>query len=287
MNRSEATILVVGGTGHQGGAVERHLLTDGWTVRALVRDPDKPASRDLEMSGCQLFVGDLRDPGSLYAALDGCWGAYLMTTPADEGPDLETQEGINFVEASAHAGIAHLVFSSVIGADNENGTQWQMPKHAIEQRIAQIGSPATIWRPVHFMENFLNHKEDILNGHLRSATEPDYVKQFMAVDDIGRFAALAFREHDRFLGVTAEIASDEMTMPEVADIFSLVLDLPVVFEKIERPGTPVEHNPLPGETPARRADLETLRSVLPNLMTLESWIRTQDWRLAPTAVGAR
>jgi uncharacterized protein YbjT (DUF2867 family) len=287
MNRSEATILVVGGTGHQGGAVERHLLTDGWSVRALVRDPDKPESRALADAGCALAVGDLRDPGSLYQALDGCWGAYLMTTPADAGPDMETQEGFNFVEACEHTGIQHFVFSSVIGVDQEHGTPWQRPKHDIEARIARIGLPATVWRPVTFMENFLNHKEEIRNGHLKAAVEPDVVRQFIAVDDIGRFVALAFREHDRFLGVTAEIASDEMTMPEAADIFSLVLDMPVVFERTEPAGTAVEHNPGPGETPPRRADLETLRTLLPNLMTLEEWIRAQDWAPAATTAGAR
>lgn len=286
MNRSEATILVVGGTGHQGGAVERHLLSDGWTVRALVRDLEKPASKQLAQAGCELVVGDLRDPGSLYAALDGCWGAYLMTTPADAGPDLETQEGINFAEAASHVGVQHFVFSSVIGAD-QAASDFQRPKHEIESRIAQIGLPATIWRPVTFMENFLNHKKDIGNGHLQAAVEPDVVRQFIAVDDIGRFVALAFREHDRFLGVTAEIASDEMTMPEAAGIFSLVLDIPVVFEKVERPGMPAEHNPRPGETPPRRADLETLRSILPDLMTLESWIRAQDWTPAIAHSGAR
>lgn len=287
MNRSEATILVVGGTGHQGGAVERHLLSDGWSVRALVRDVEKPESRALADAGCELAVGDLRDPASLYKALDGCWGAYLVTTPADAGPDMETQEGFNFVEACAHTGIQHFVFSSVIGADQENGTAWQKPKRDIEERIAKIGLPATVWRPVTFMENFLNHKEEIRDGHLKAPAEPDVVRQFIAVDDIGRFVALAFREHDRFLGVTAEIASDEMTMPEAADIFSLVLDIPVVFERTEPPGMTVEHNPRPGEIAPRRADLETLRTLLPDLMTLESWIRAQDWTPAKATAGAR
>ena len=34
-------VLVAGATGQQGGAVARHLLGDGWEVRALVRDPNK------------------------------------------------------------------------------------------------------------------------------------------------------------------------------------------------------------------------------------------------------
>lgn len=281
MKRNELTILVTGATGNQGGAVARHLLEDDWKLRALVRDPSKPAAQTLAKSGVELVEGDLRDPASLYLAMDDCHGAYLVTTPRDSGPDVEVQEGYNFADAAAHAGIEHLVFSSVIGADLENGSDYQWPKHKIEKRLVKLGLPATIWRPVSFMENFLWQKYEILSGHLKAPVAPDVVRQFMAVDDIGRFVALAFREHDHFLNVTREIASDEMTMPEVAALFSLVLDLPVVYDEVEPPaGTPAVRNPAPGETAPRRADLEALRDLMPGgLTTLEQWIRSQDWRL--------
>ena len=35
-------IAVTGATGQQGGAVARKLLADGWKVRALTRDLNKP-----------------------------------------------------------------------------------------------------------------------------------------------------------------------------------------------------------------------------------------------------
>jgi uncharacterized protein YbjT (DUF2867 family) len=40
------TILVTGATGQQGGAVTRELLERGFAVRALTRDPEKPAARE-------------------------------------------------------------------------------------------------------------------------------------------------------------------------------------------------------------------------------------------------
>ena len=278
MKRSELTILVAGGTGHQGGAAARHLLADGWRVRALVRDPEKPASLALAKAGCELARGDLTDRASLDRAVDGCHGVYSVQTPRDVGQDVEVQEGFNLADAAAAAGVAHLVFSSVIGADREDATSFRMPKHQIEAHIAQLGIPATIWRPVSFLENFLGQKAGIVSGHLRAPADPDVVRQFIAVDDIGKFVALAFREHDRFAGVTAEIASDEMTMPKIAELFSLVLDLPVVYDRIEpMPGMSAIRNPLPGETPPRRADLESLRELVPDLWTVEGWIRAQDW----------
>lgn len=40
MNARPGAILVAGATGNQGGAALRHLLADGWKVRALTRNPD-------------------------------------------------------------------------------------------------------------------------------------------------------------------------------------------------------------------------------------------------------
>jgi uncharacterized protein YbjT (DUF2867 family) len=280
MNRSDLTILVTGGTGHQGGAAARHLLKDGWNVRALVRDTAKPAALALARSGCELVEGDLTQRDSLDRAVQDCHGVYSVQTARDVGADVEAQEGFNIADAAAAAGVEHFVFSSVIGADKADGTPFRMSKHRIEAHIVELGLPATIWRPVTFMENLIRQREDILSGHLQAPVAPDVVRQFIAVDDIGKFVALAFREHDHYIGVTREIASDEMTMPEVADLFSLVLDLPIVYDEIEpAPGIPRGRTPVPGEVPPRRADLETLRQLVPGLWTLEQWIRAQGWRV--------
>ena len=47
MDKSKRTILVAGATGKQGGAVLHHLRRRGFPVRAITRDPDKPAARVL------------------------------------------------------------------------------------------------------------------------------------------------------------------------------------------------------------------------------------------------
>jgi len=40
-------VLSTGATGRQGGAVARHLLADGWRVRAVTRDPGSAAAARL------------------------------------------------------------------------------------------------------------------------------------------------------------------------------------------------------------------------------------------------
>ena len=61
-------ILVTGATGRQGGAVVRHLLERGATVRALTRNPDGPPARQLAAGGVQLARGDMDDQASLEKA---------------------------------------------------------------------------------------------------------------------------------------------------------------------------------------------------------------------------
>ena len=51
MVTNDKSILVTGATGQQGGATARHLLKDGWNVRAWVRDPRKPAAQVLAQQG--------------------------------------------------------------------------------------------------------------------------------------------------------------------------------------------------------------------------------------------
>jgi len=73
--KNSRTILVSGATGKQGGAVFRHLKQRGFSVRALVRNPESPKARDLENHGAEVVRGDFADPASLNRALDGADGA--------------------------------------------------------------------------------------------------------------------------------------------------------------------------------------------------------------------
>lgn len=64
------TILVTGATGNVGGEVLQALAAAGQPVRALVREPgDLPDEQ---------AVGDLNQPASLTAALDGVRGVFLL-----------------------------------------------------------------------------------------------------------------------------------------------------------------------------------------------------------------
>ncbi len=56
--------------------------------------------------------------------------------------------------------------------------------------------------------------------------------QFIASDDIGIFAADAFDNPGRFIGRQIELAGDELTFPEVAQIYERVTATPTRFEAL-------------------------------------------------------
>src|SRR5882757_2199584 len=113
-------IAVIGATGKQGGAVVDALLDQGERVRALVRDPVSAAARALQDRDVELVTGDLAAPASLDPLLHGVDGVFAMSTPVD-GADVEVTSGIAIAEAAARAEVAHVVFSSVGGADRSTG----------------------------------------------------------------------------------------------------------------------------------------------------------------------
>lgn len=269
MDRSQLTILVTGGTGHQGGASARHLLADGWRVRALVRDAEKPAARALADAGAELVVGDLMDRASLDAAVAGAYGVYGV----QRGSDDEIAESTNLADAARAAGVQHFVYSSVRGADRDSDIPWVASKYRNELYLRSLDMPLTVFRPVTFMDNVLWYQKDgILAGKLTGFEPADVMHQWIAVDDVGRFVALAFFDPDRWVGQATEIAGDELTSAQRAAALSLALGVPVAYEELPpAPGMPA-YTPAPADAPPpRSADIARLRESIPDLLTFPDW----------------
>ncbi len=112
--------LVTGGTGFVGRAVVVELLAAGRAVRVLVRRPDHPALAGLEV---EVARGDLLDPASLAAAVQGCRRVFHVA--ADYRlwvPDPQVMYAVNvqgtkdLLAAAAEAGVDRLVYTSTVGA---------------------------------------------------------------------------------------------------------------------------------------------------------------------------
>lgn len=218
--KTKRTILVSGATGKQGGASLRHLRNSGFTVRALTRDPDEPKARALAGHGVELVRGDLEDRASLTRAVDDVDGVHSVQESHAAGPEGEIRQGTNLAEAARRGGVSHFVYSSVAGADQGTGIPHFDSKFRIEEAVRATGMPFTIVRPVFFMENWLGMRDSIEKGALTLPLDPSTRLQMVAVDDIGGAVAMAFQSPGKWRGRIFEIAGDELSMTELASIFS-------------------------------------------------------------------
>ncbi|MFQ5992887.1 MAG: NmrA/HSCARG family protein [Nitrospiraceae bacterium] len=223
-------ILVTGATGQQGGAVASSLLRQGQKVRVLTRNPNKAAG--LGKLGAEVITGDLTDAASLDRALTGAGGVFAMSTFAEAGMDAEVQQGVTLADAAKKANVGHIVYTSVGSAHKNTGIPHFDTKWKVEQHIRKIGIPATILRPVWFMENFGTYFRPSPEGVLMLPLRPDTKLQMIAVQDIGEFGAAAFLRSSEFIGQAIDLAGDELTMPEVVTHLSRTMGRPIKFQQM-------------------------------------------------------
>jgi len=293
MANRQGPVLVIGATGQQGSATARELLAHGWTVHALVRDTDKAAARSLRREGARLVTGDLDDPGSLRAAMSGVHGVFIVLTMMTgphvslEGVAAEERHGKTVADIASETGIGHLVYSSVYGADLHTEIPHLESKGRIEEHIRALELPATILRPVFFMENFATYSRPVLaEGELVVSIALGLKKRLpiIAMRDIGAFAVIAFDRPGQFLGQKFEIAGDYLTGPQIAETFGRTCGVPARFQQV-----PVEQlrafdqevakmfewlDTHSGDAP----DVPALRELHPGLMTLRAWLRETGWK---------
>ncbi|MCZ4101966.1 NmrA family NAD(P)-binding protein [Streptomyces sp. So13.3] len=146
-------ILVTGATGKVGGQVVSQLLGRGAAFRALTRDPG--AAR--LPAGVEAVAGDLSDPGSLDAALDGVDAVFLVW------PFLTTEAAPGVLErVGKHA--RRIVYLSMPGAQErtDGPTDPITAFHGgMERLIERSGLEWTFLHPVGFASNTLGWAEQV------------------------------------------------------------------------------------------------------------------------------
>lgn len=282
-------VIVTGATGQQGGAVARHLLKNGWRVRALVRDPNKDAAQALAQQGAELAQGDMNDSASLHEALRGAYGVFSVQNfwLPDVGYEGEVRQGKNVADAARATGVQHLVYSSVGAAHRGEGQKHFTSKFEIENYIKQLDVPYTILRPVAFMDNENFQRAAISNGMFFSWGLPAAkTLQQIASDDIGAAAAVVFANPAEYLGKTIELATDELTETQRVAILSSVIGRPVnLIPPQWDPNKPPDPEQIAmakffgGE--AYTADIPAIRKMIPQWKSYEQYLRANGWENLP------
>jgi uncharacterized protein YbjT (DUF2867 family) len=215
------TILVTGATGQVGRQVIQQLVSRGADVRALVRDPAKAELPE----GVEIAKGDLLDVDSLREAFSGVSTLFLLNAVVAD----EFTQALIALNVARQAGVARVVYLSVIHADRYVNVPHFAGKFGVERMIEQMGFDATILRPAYFIGNDLTIK-DVVLGH-GVYPMPIGSKGLAMIDtgDIAEIAALELIRRERATGALPLtrinlVGPDTLTGADVAAIWSEVLD---------------------------------------------------------------
>lgn len=227
------------------------------------------------------------DAESLKSAMRGVYGVYSVQDFWTVGATREVLQGKAMADAARADGVQHFIYSSAGGADRNSGIVHFETKWQVENHIRKIGLPATILRPVAFMENYYIDAVEIgiLKGKLADPIRGDKPYQTIAVDNIGAFAALAFTRPKDFMGLELEIAGSELTNVQAAEVFSRVLGKRVKFQKLPLPlvrlvlGKEFYQMFRWFNHAGFQADIPSLKRNYPevSLLTLEEWLISEGW----------
>jgi uncharacterized protein YbjT (DUF2867 family) len=132
LNYVTVRVLVIGGTGTLGSVVVDELLAAGADVQIVSR------GRRRRRNDVEHLIGDVRSGDGLEKAAAGADTIVMCVDPAEE-----------VVAAARRAGVAHLVYTSIVGIDRIPFFYYRR-KLADERLIAASGVPWTVLRATQF-----------------------------------------------------------------------------------------------------------------------------------------
>ncbi|GES52197.1 MULTISPECIES: SDR family oxidoreductase [Rhizobium] len=220
------TILVTGATGRVGHHVVDQLIKRGAKVRVLTRDP----SRANVSAGVEVTQGDLLDIDALRNAFHGVSTLFLLNAVTGD----EFTQAIITLNIAREAGVERVVYLSVFDADRAVNVPHFAVKFGAERMLVQMGFSATILRPTYFIDNELMIKDVILNHGVYPMPIGDKGVAMVDARDIAEVAAIELIRRDQAarklpIETINLVGPDTLTGPDVAKIWSDLLDRPVVY----------------------------------------------------------
>lgn len=303
---SRRIITVFGATGQQGGAVARAALQDedsGFAVRAVTRRPDSDRARELEGLGAEVVRADIDDEASLGPALDGAYGAYLVTNFwEDMSAAHEKEQAQTLARAAGHAGVQHAIWSTLedtrecIPLDDARMPtlqgSYKVPhfdaKAEADHFFTDAGVPTTFLRTTFYWENLLSmfapqRGED---GSFELVFPMgDSRLSGIGVADIGKTALAIFKGGTDFIPAVISIAGEHLTVADMAAAMTDTLGEPVRYRPLTAdayrglgfPGADEAGNMFQfyadcEHTFTAARDLDAVRALHPGLQDFRTWL---------------
>lgn len=220
-------ILITGATGNVGGALLALCQERGVPFRAGMRQR-KPEHPSIDVADQVLL--DLTRPETFAPALEGVAGIFLVRPPAIS----KVQDTLNpLLDVAASAGVEHVVFVSVQGADENR----MVPHHGVEQHLLQGQLPYTILRPGFFAQNLGDaYRRDIREDDRLYVPSGDGKAAWIDVRDMADVALRVFfqPEHQgKGYTLTGDVA---LGFADVARLLEASLSRPISYQAASIPG---------------------------------------------------
>jgi uncharacterized protein YbjT (DUF2867 family) len=145
---SSSHVLITGATGYVGGRLAPRLLEAGYTVRCMVRDPERLQGRPWHQHA-HIVVGDVFDSDSLIAAMKGVHTAFYLIHSMGGGGDFHQRDltaARNFGFAARNAGVSRIIYLGGLTSDDEALSEHLLSRRQTGTALREAGVPVTEFR---------------------------------------------------------------------------------------------------------------------------------------------
>ena len=151
-------VLIAVATGYLGQFLVKESKTQGYWVRALTRNPKKPAHLDEYID--DLFVGEVTNPGSITGVcedIDFVISAVGITRQKDglTYMDVDYQGNRNLLDCALTDGVSKFVYVSVLNAHLIQDLKGIQAKERFVRELEESNLDHTILRPSGFFSDML------------------------------------------------------------------------------------------------------------------------------------
>ena len=211
--------VITGASGQLARRAAEHVFENYRPDRLILvtRRPD--ALADLAARGAEVRFGDFADPASLHTAFAGCKQMLLISNT--DLAHRNEQHGAA-VDAAAAAGVEHVVYTSIVGADPPNPAAVAPGHYFTEQALKRSGMKWTMLRNSLYADYQVPEATRALEArkfvHNRGAGRIAYV----ARDDCATVAATVLMERDHAGAVYDVTGPQAFDAVELAALYSEV-----------------------------------------------------------------
>lgn len=222
MSAVSSTVLAIGASGRFAGLVAPALVRRGATVRAFLRDAGK-ADAVRSRGAAEVAIGDLRDPESLRAAMQGVDGVFHIGPAFAED---ESALGLRAVEAAEQAGVRRFAYSSVMHPAAP--LAHHAAKLPVEAALQGSRLAYTILQPAMFFQNIGPNWPLVVRSRRFSAPYSSEVPTgWVDYRDVAEAAAIALTSDRLACGAFELCAEQTLSRRQIAEIMSEEAGLPI------------------------------------------------------------